>query len=119
MDILKAAGFVEAEGNLVLDSTAAIGPVSQVLLAVQQHVASVHEKRSQGDSKAREQYLQEAKRKKTEADARKAAALSKIQSQRKEEKEMLDSKSQHRGFKAGERKGATELGAAGDDKGGG
>jgi len=130
--VMQAAGFVEVDGFLVLDASAPIDAVNTALQAIKGAIAEKapqlkrahavevqQEKLAAVIDPARAKYLAEAKAKR-EADAkRKAAAKAKIAGQRKEEKTMVDSHSQHRGFKAGERKSATQLGADGNADGGG
>jgi len=117
-DIMHSAGFVEQDGNLVLPAGAPLEAVQAARDAVHGAAARRATRQSAQVDSARQEYLQEVKRKKAEQDRRRAEAKAKIVGQRGEEKEMQASVSQHKGFKAGERKSATELGAGGDAKGG-
>lgn len=119
VDIMRAAGFVESDGVLSLPMTAPIASVQAVLSALQQNKASHASTKQVQHDKAHDIAVREAKKRKSEADKRRAEAKAKIKGQRAEEKTYVASVSQHKGFGAGDKQSATQLGAGGDAKGGG
>jgi len=121
---MQAAGFLLSEDSayLTLPAAASLAAVQHALTALQNHVSSRQAAKARAmeakESQARQAYLDEAKQKKAEADRRRAAAKAKISGQKREEKEVRTSVSQHKGFGSGDKQSATALGAGGDAKGG-
>merc|ERR1712070_371069 len=122
LDILKAAGFVEEGDAVVFPSTGSMASVEEALAQVQLSIASrAAGKQSKVDraaDRARQAYVDEQTKKKEENERRKALIKSKIAGNKKEEKEFHASVKQERAFGAGSKNSATQVGAAGDDKGG-
>jgi len=123
LDILKAAGFAEADNTLTIAPEAPLAAVQEALTAVQLSISARAAAKSakvvRADDRARQAYLDEQARKKAENDKRKAQVKAKIQGQQKEEKEYTSSVSQHKGFGAGTKESASQLGAGGNTDGGG
>ena len=116
---MAAAGFTEADGNLSLSMSADLAQLQATLTAVQSYRDEALQRKVSKEEQVREEFVAQQKKKRLEDEARKAAIKSKICGQRKEEKEMQQSVSQHKGFGNGSKESASQLGAAGDDKGGG